>query len=267
VALARDPVPGDVDRERTRARNLPVANGLAGDRRADVHFAPVPPDPRVEAIVAHYAARAEPLARREVGRLERAADRAPSPGGDSALGRLVADAHLAVTRDPARGGARIALTNPGGLRADLRCAASETPCVVRFGDAFAAQPFGNSLVVMTLTGAQLLAALEEQFAGVNAQRPRVLQPSAGFAFGWSASAPTGRRIVEARLDGVPIAPDARYRVAVNSFLAEGGDGFAAFAGGTDRLGGPQDIDALVAFLGAAGREPQPSTGARVRRLP
>jgi 5'-nucleotidase len=267
VDLAIDPATGDVDRARTHARNLPVANGLAGDRRADLHFPPVPPDPRVAAIVAHYAARSVPLARREVGRLERPAGRAPSPGGDSALGRLVADAHLAATRDPAHGGARIALTNPGGLRADLRCDASAPACAVRFGDAFAAQPFGNSLVVMTLTGAQLLAALEEQFTGVNAQRPRVLQPSAGFEFGWSASAPPGRRIVDARLDGEPIVRDARYRVTVNAFLAEGGDGFASFTGGTDRLGGPQDIDALVAFLGAPGREAQPTSGARVKRLP
>jgi len=212
-------------------------------------------------------ARAEPLAGREVGRLEGPAGRAPSPGGDSALGRLVADAHLAATRDPVRGGAQLALTNPGGLRADLRCPGSPQPCAVRFGDAFAAQPFGNSLVVMTLTGGQLLEALEQQFTGVNAQRPRLLQPSAGFAFSWSASAPPGRRIVDVRLGGMPIAREARYRVAVNSFLAEGGDGFSAFTGGVERLGGAQDIDALVAFLGASGRVAQPVAGARVMRVP
>ena len=267
VDLVIDPVTGDVDRARTQARNLPVANGLAGDRAADAHHPPLPPDPQVQAIVAHYVARAEPLAGREVGRLEGPAGRAPSPGGDSALGRLVADAHLAATRDPVRGGAQLALTNPGGLRADLRCPGSPQPCAVRFGDAFAAQPFGNSLVVMTLTGGQLLEALEQQFTGVNAQRPRLLQPSAGFAFSWSASAPPGRRIVDVRLGGMPIAREARYRVAVNSFLAEGGDGFSAFTGGVERLGGAQDIDALVAFLGASGRVAQPVAGARVMRVP
>jgi len=266
VDLAIDPVTGDVDRARTRARNLPVPNGLAGDRRADAHFPPVPPDPRVQAIVAQYIERAAPLAGREVGRLAGPAARASSPGGDSALGRLVADAHLAATRDPARGGARLALTNPGGLRADLGCPASPQPCAIRFGEAFAAQPFGNSLVVMTLTGEQLLAALEQQFTGVNAQRARMLQPSAGFGFTWRASAPPGRRIVEARLDGVPIAREARYRVTVNSFLAEGGDGFSAFTGGVERLGGAQDIDALVAYLAASDRATQPTAAARVLRV-
>jgi 5'-nucleotidase len=264
VDLALERGRGDVDRARTRMRNLPVANGLAGDRAADARFAPLPPDPAVQAIVAHYAERARPLAERPVGRIAATVDRAPSAGGDSALGRLVADAHLAATRAPGRGGARLALTNPGGLRADLRCA-GPGPCPVRFGEVFAAQPFGNSLVTMTLTGAQLLAALEQQFSGVNAQRPRVLQPSAGFTFAWRAAPGPGPRIVEARLDGAPIDPGARYRVAVNSFLAEGGDGFDAFAQGTERLGGVQDLDALLAWLGAADAL-EPPRQARVRRV-
>lgn len=262
--LALDPASGDVIRARTRVRNVPVANGLAGDRAADATFPPLPPDPAVGAIVAHYAARARPLADRPVGRIAGAATRDASAGGDTALGRLVADAQLAATRAPERGGARIALTNPGGMRADLRCDAAAAPCTVRVADAFAAQPFGNGLVVMTLTGAQLLAALEQQFAGINAARPRVLQPSAGFEWAWRASA-SGPRIVEARLDGVPIDAAARYRVAVNAFLAEGGDGFEAFREGTDRLGGPLDVDALVAWLGAAAVV-EPPARARVRRV-
>jgi 5'-nucleotidase len=262
--LALDPASGDVIRERTRVRNLPVANGLAGDRAADAAFPPLPPDPAVAAIVGHYASRARPLAERPVGRIAAAASRAPSAGGDSALGRLVADAQLAATRAPGDGGARIALTNPGGLRADLRCEAAAAPCTVRVADAFGAQPFGNGLVAMTLTGAQLLAALEQQFSGVNAARPRVLQPSSGFEWSWRAAG-AGPRIVDARLDGVPIEPGARYRVTVNAFLAEGGDGFVAFREGTERLGGPLDLDALVRWLGAA-EVVAPPARPRVRRV-
>lgn len=248
--LELDPASGDVIRGRTRVRNLPVANGLGGERAADAAFPPLPPDPQVRAIVEHYAARARPLAQRPVGRIAAPVTREPSGGGDSALGRLVADAQLAATRAPERGGARIALMNPGGLRADLPCERAAAPCTVRVADAFAAQPFGNSLVVMTLTGARLLEALEQQFAGLNAARPRPLQPSSGFEWSWRAVG-AGARIVEARLDGEPIDPAARYRVAVNSFLAEGGDGFDAFREGTERLGGAQDLDALIAWLGAA----------------
>ncbi|RPH42081.1 MAG: bifunctional metallophosphatase/5'-nucleotidase, partial [Burkholderiales bacterium] len=75
----------------------------------------------------------------------------------------------------------------------------------------------------------------------------------------------GSRIVAARLDGVPIDPAARYRVAVNAFLAEGGDGFEGFRAGTERLGGAQDIDALLAWLGERPVTAVP-LAARVRRL-
>jgi 5'-nucleotidase len=263
--LRLDPVTGDVLRDRTRIHNLPVANGLAGDRAADAAYPPLPPDPAVQRRVDHYLTRVQPLAGRPVGRLAGAATRDPSPGGDTALGRLVADAQLAATRAPERGGARIALTNPGGMRADLPCPPDAAPCLVRFSEAFAAQPFGNGLVVMTLTGAQLVAILEQQFSGLNTQRPRVLQPSAGFEWGWRASGSAGSRIVSPRLDGVPIDPDGRYRVAVNVFLGDGGDGFDGFLAGTERLGGPLDVDALVSWLGERPVTPIPQVP-RVRRL-
>jgi len=263
--LRLDPATGDVLRDRTRIRNLPVANGLAGDRAADAAYPPLPPDPAVQKLVDHYLTRVQPLAARPVGRLAGAATRDPSPGGDTALGRLVADAQLAATRAPERGGARIALTNPGGMRADLPCSPAAAPCLVRFSEAFAAQPFGNGLVVMTLTGAQIVAILEQQFSGLNAQRARVLQPSAGFEWDWRASGAPGSRIVSPRLDGVPIERDARYRVTVNAFLGDGGDGFDGFLAGTERLGGPLDIDALVAWLGERPLTPVPQAP-RVRRL-
>ncbi len=265
VDLALDRTTGDIDRQRTSAINRPVANGLNGDRAADAVYPPVPADPAVSALVAHYAARAEPLAGRVIGRLDGEAGRASSPGGDAALGRLVADAQLAATRAPTRGGAQIALMNPGGLRADLRCASAAPPCAVTFGQVFGAQPFGNSLVVMTLTGAQLFALLEQQFTGPNRERPRVLQPSSGFVWSWRASAPPGARIVDARLNGEPIVRARAYRVTVNSFLADGGDGFTVLREGADRLGGVQDLDALAGFL-AGGAVSAVPREARVLRV-
>jgi 5'-nucleotidase len=67
-----------------------------------------------------------------------------------------------------------------------------------------------------------------------------------------------------RLDGKPIDPSQPYRFTVNSFLAEGGDGFEVLKDGTDRKGGGQDVDALVAYLGAGERAPVPSP--RITRL-
>jgi len=50
------------------------------------------------------------------------------------------------------------------------------------------------------------------------------------------------------LGGVPIYPAASYRVSVNNFLADGGDGFTELGGGTNRTGGMVDLDALTAYL-------------------
>jgi 5'-nucleotidase len=61
-----------------------------------------------------------------------------------------------------------------------------------------------------------------------------------------------------KLEGEPIDPAKRYRVTVNSFLSEGGDGFETLKDGTERTGGGQDLDALIAYLGAAERSPIPA---------
>ncbi len=103
--------------------------------------------------VGHYLTRVQPLAGRPVGRLSGAATRDPSPGADAALDRWVAEAQLAATRAPERGSAGIALSNPGGMRADLPCPPAAAPCLLRFSEAFSAQPVGNGVVVTTLTGA------------------------------------------------------------------------------------------------------------------
>ena len=120
---------------------------------------------------------------------------------------------------------------------------------MRYEDLFAAQPFSNQLVTLTLTGAQLQQALEQQWLGQ--ARPRVLQVSRGFAYAWDASRPAGGRTVPGslRLHGVPIAPEQRLRVTVNDYLASGGDNFSAFReNGTDAQTGPMDVDALEQFF-------------------
>lgn len=265
--LVLDPATGDVDRRRTVARNLPVLGERTepATREALAAAEPAPfaqalrearPDARIAAQVAGYVAAAAPRAQRPVGRIAAGFDRAGRT--DSAAGRLIADAQLAATRAPERGGARLALMNPGGIRSDLPCRGAP-PCAVTYGDVFTMQPFGNSLVVMTLTGAELKALLEQQQpAGRSA--PSFLQPSAGLAYRWVARAPHGERVQDLTLDGRPVAPGEALRVTVNSFLAEGGDGFTVLAGGRDRLGGAQDIDALTAFLQSS---PSPAGSPRI----
>jgi 5'-nucleotidase len=215
------------------------------------------PDEEIAAQVAHYAQAVAPKAQRAVGRIEGSFVRGGAT--DSTAGRLVADAQLAATRHE---GAQVAFMNPGGMRANLECAAP--PCTVTFGQAFSMQPFSNGLVVMTLTGTQIRTLLESQQKR-EAGEPTILQPSAGFTYTWKSDAPRGERARDLQLDGQPIRADARYRVTVNGFLAEGGDGFVLLRDGRDRIGGGEDLDALVDYLAAAPRTPDPVP--RMHRTP
>ena len=116
---------------------------------------------------------------------------------------------------------------------------------------FALQPFGNNLVVKTLSGAQLRAVLEQQFetrAGKPATVKSLLIPSRGFAFTYDLSRGAGERIRSMTLGGRPIDPARDYRVVVNNFLSSGGDGFSALTSGRDAFDAGLDLDALEAWL-------------------
>ncbi len=208
-------------------------------------------DPAIKAYVGTYVAAAAPLANRVVGRLSAIARRSVFDG-ESEAANLIADSMLAATRDPAKGGAQIALVNSTGVRVDLPGGE------VRYKDAFSMMPFGNNLVVMTLTGAQLKQAIEQQFAipvraGFN--QPAVLAPSAGFTYRYDLARPVGERIGAMMLNGKAVSPSGRYRVVLNNYLASGGDGLKAFTGGTEIVDpGIIDIDALIAWI-APGRSP------------
>ena len=242
--LQIDRASGTVVREQTRARNVPVANGLDADPAVSATYPPYPVDPQVAAIVDHYRQRVAPLADRAVGRLAGSVERLPPEAGDSPAGRLIADAHLAATRD---NGAQIAFTNTGGIRANLLPRAPDG--TVTFGDVFTVQPFGNTLVTMTLTGAQLKTLLESQWRG-SAARPQFLQPSSTLTYAWRDGPAPRARVIEESIviAGKPWQRDATYRVTVNSYLAAGGDRFHVFLDGTERSGGPLDVDALAQYL-------------------
>jgi 5'-nucleotidase len=132
-----------------------------------------------------------------------------------------------------------------------------------YGEAFTVQPFGNSLVTLTLTAQQLKDVLEQQFAGCRGQATtatRIMIPSKGFQYSYNGGNACDARITDVTLTtnglvnqivqgGVVLNPAQTYRVTVNNFMATGGDGFTTFLGGTNLLGGAQDIDALVAYMG------------------
>jgi len=212
-------------------------------------------DTAVKQLVDRYVAAAAPLANKVVGSLTAEAPRddndAESPAAD-----LIADALLAATRMPDKGGAQIGLVNATGVRVAL------PGRQVTYKDAFAMMPFGNNLVVMTLTGAQLKSVIEQQFAiplRAGATRPAALAPSIGFSYAYDLGRSIGERIVAMTLHGKAIDPQGRYRVVVNNYLASGGDGLSGFTAGTEVTdAGIVDIDALIAWI-APGRTP-PTAG-------
>jgi 5'-nucleotidase len=199
-------------------------------------------DPWQTALIEAYEARARPLARRVVGRIGQTLPREPNAAGETAIGQVIADAQLAAT---AGAGAQIALMNPGGIRAAL---ARPEDGLLRYEDLFTVQPFYNNLVTLTLSGAQLLQALEQQWLGQ--PMPRILQVSNGFSYQWDANRAPGERVLpeSLRLNGQPLAMAGRYRVTVNSFLAAGGDNFSVFKQGSEVTTGMMDIDALEQFV-------------------
>jgi 5'-nucleotidase len=164
---------------------------------------------------------------------------------ESPLGQLVADAILASSR---KWGAQIAFTNTGGIRTALDAGAGN---VVNAAQTQVVLPFGNEIVVMNLTGAQIVALLEGQWNGSEADKRGLLQVSEGFSYSWDTRKPKGQRIVRdsVRLNGVAIDDDGSYRVAVYNFLAEGNDGFVIFRQGSNQAAtGVRDVDSLRSYL-------------------
>lgn len=225
-----------------KAANLVVDPGL-------------PPDPAVKKLLDGYRHRAGPLAGRVVAVIP-----APLPlenklTEELALGDLVADAIRAAS-----GHARIAFMNPGGIRVALPRAGPVT-----HGDLFAVLPFGNAIVTMDLTGAQIRALLEQQWN--DPRQPRILQVSQGFSYAWDGRRPAGQHVVpeSVMLDGAPIRDDAVYRVAMPDFLAQGGDGMTLFTEGRNPVTGGLVLDALESWLPShAPADARPA--GRIRRL-
>ncbi|WP_232843126.1 bifunctional metallophosphatase/5'-nucleotidase [Allopontixanthobacter confluentis] len=247
------------------ARNDVIAasadNVVVQSQGRDAAGAPVPanpafrqyaPDPQVAEYVSTYVAASREAAQRPVGKVSgSAADPGPATE-ETQLGNLIADAQLFATRAQ---GAQIAFMNNSGVRTPMNAAADGT---VTYGDIYSVQPFGNTLITKSFTGAQLLALLEQQFDDDGFAQ--TFSPSEGFAMRYDMRRPSGSRLVAASLDGKPINPAATYRVTMNSFLAAGGDGFTVFADGTNVVTGPVDLDAMEAYLRAVPLRQLPETG-------
>lgn len=279
---------------RTRDVTAVAATNRLVDRTdADTNLA-IAADPSVRNLVTAYDGLVSPIASQVIGSITAALPNAADAAGNMPAGELIADSQLTATAPTSFGGAVIAFMNPGGVRNPgftfLASPTGEGDGNVTYGEAFTVQPFGNSLVTLTLTAQDLKNALEQQFVGCRGQvQQRILIPSVGFKYTWDSTKACDARIADVRLVntngglveqivdplGAVVQPGKTYRVTVNNFLSTGGDGFTSFQAGTALLGGAQDIDALVAYLSSfkapsfAPYDPNASTlqKPRITRLP
>ncbi|TFW18479.1 bifunctional metallophosphatase/5'-nucleotidase [Massilia arenosa] len=206
-----------------------------------------PSVPAVSAYLATVKARSDAALQQPVARVAvRSMTRELSAAGESALGDLVADAVLDAA---APYGAQIGFMNTAGMRKDFDVGADLR---ATFGQAQIVLPFGNTIVLMDLTGAQLYDLLEHQWEREKVDvNHSMLQVSNGFAYRWDGTQPRGARVIRGSmtLNGQPIDEKKLYRVAANNFLAEGGDGFPTFReAANSRDTGIRDIDAFTAYL-------------------
>ncbi len=194
------------------------------------------PDPAAVALTAAAEARVAPLVTQVVGFAPSSLTRDGGSTGEQSLGDVIADSQNLAE------GTQFAFMNPGGIRADLVVPAGGAN--ITWNDLFTIQPFGNTLVKMSMTGAQIKALLEQQWT---VSSTRILQIS-GLGYTWDNALPIGSRIVEIHdAAGVTLDPVASYSITCNNFLATGGDGFTVFLQGLSPVGGPVDLDAMLDY--------------------
>lgn len=162
-------------------------------------------------------------------------ERANVRNKETNLGDLIAETMLARTLTD---GANVAITNGGGIRASIPAGQ------VTIGNVLTVLPFGNTIALTTITGAQLLASIENGLSQINFVTPSSsagrFPQVAGLRFSYNPNFPVGARVtlleIAQPVGGfAPVNPAATYRVATNNFMLTGGDGYATFAAGTNKV--------------------------------
>lgn len=197
----------------------------------------IAPDPTVQAIVDKAIAAAAPIENRVVGKITDTLRGGGRDGQESTLGRVVADAELEATKKSAK--AQVAIVNAAGIRADIlfpKSGDEKEDGLVTYGEIFAAQPFGNKLYTMTVTGAELQETLGRELKGAG------VYVSEGLVIKWDKESKDPPKLT---LNGKPVTPAQKIRLTTNNFLADRDPGLAKI---TDRQPGPLDLEALEAYF-------------------
>ncbi|WP_316774382.1 bifunctional metallophosphatase/5'-nucleotidase [Streptomyces sasae] len=237
TTLTYDRRTGDIARTAVQSANRVVTRDVAKA-------------PDMTQLISKWNTLAAPIGNRAIGYISADVN---NTGTESPMGDLIADAQFAYGKelDPETD---LALMNPGGVRAGLTYTAkgAEGDGVVTYAEGFTVQPFANTVNLQDFTGAQLVQVLKEQVSGSNAAAPKILQPSKNLTYTLDLTKSGADRVVtdSVRLNGAAVDPAATYRVATNSFLAGGGDGFTTLGQGTNDLVGTDDLAALAQYLTA-----------------
>jgi 2',3'-cyclic-nucleotide 2'-phosphodiesterase (5'-nucleotidase family) len=195
--------------------------------------------PDVQAIVDAANAETAVLRNMVIGTQQFDILRAPTRLFESAMGNMVADAMR--LKYP---GVDAALTNSGGLRADLVCtppSAGEAACEITWGEMFAVLPFGNRTVIETLTGAQLEQAFLNGFspkcnpAIATGRFPQISGLKVSYSCNGTTPVVTGMWKAPQGVNGplTPIGPADTVRIVTNDFMYTGGDGYMVLTQGTN----------------------------------
>ncbi len=257
--------------------NGDITNVLAG-HPVEV-AASVAPDPGFESRVEVLKQPLVALRSQQVGEAAVALNgaRADVRSKETNLGNLISDAMLSATRSA---GAQLALMNGGSIRTSIDAGP------VTLGEVLEVQPFGNTIVLITLTGAQLREALENGVSQVEQTAGRFPQVG-GMKYTWNRGAAPNSRIVSVQVgDGkggyTELDPAGTYRVVTNNFLLTGGDGYSVLTKGTGKVDtGLIDADVTAEYIRAnspvnavvEGRisegtaAPAPAPGTRPAQLP
>jgi 2',3'-cyclic-nucleotide 2'-phosphodiesterase (5'-nucleotidase family) len=220
----------DVDLEIDRAtQNVVIAKAEV----VDIKHEGITPDAEITQMVKDYQEKNAPIMNAPVGKADADITRTPNSTGESALGNLIADG----MRDAMK--TDFAFMNSGGIRNDLLAGN------VTYGNVFSIQPFGNVLIKMTLTGAQMKELLNQQWGATGTKIGQI----SGFTYKYDTSKPAGQKIIEIKkADGTALDDAASYTIVVNDFMATGGDGYSVLIKGTNREAGPVDLDTTIAYI-------------------
>lgn len=232
------------------AGNLTSASGAP--ILLDASFAP---DAAMSARIAEMGAPIEEMKTRVVASAAASieGDRSVCRVMECPMGNLVADAMLDRVKDQ---GIEIAIQNGGGLRASIDAGD------VTMGEVLTVLPFQNTLSTFQVTGATMVAALENgvsQMEEVKGRFPQV----AGMSFTVDPGAEVGARISDVMVGGAPIDLDKVYGVVSNNYVRNGGDGYKMFREAMNAYDyGPDLADVTAEFL-AKGGEYSPYTDGRI----